>query len=359
MPDPIGDLVFQRRGQRRGTELYSGGLQADASYDLGDKHTIRGGVMLLDEYLSAELDDHSVSTWTATGIRRFGRIPSSDNNVSTRLFAGVYLQDEWKICPSSRSITARGLTSFIPSFDHENQPSPRVNVIYQPTDTTTLHAGYARYFTPPPMENVPASTVAFSTARRTQSAGARRMTRSRPSARIISTPASAKKSPKLQVGVDGYYKYARKQLDDGLFGQTLILSAFNYAEGRVYGVEFTGSYTTGGFSTYANVAYSVAQGENWNSAQFLFDPTDLAYVKNHWIYLDHDQRSPALSARPIFLTNRKDQHASLCGRALRQWLEYRMRRTVWATPFPTAGPFRLIIGQLGVEQFQSSTGSKC
>jgi hypothetical protein len=75
-----------------------------------------------------------------------------------------------------------------------------------------------------------------------------------------------------------------------LFGQSLILSAFNYRLGRVYGVEFTGSYVTGGFSSYANVAYSVAQGEDWNSSQFLFDPNDLAYVKNHWIYLDHDQR---------------------------------------------------------------------
>ena len=92
------------------------------------------------------------------------------------------------------------------------------------------------------------------------------------------------------MGVDGYYKYAKHQLDDGLFGQTLILSAFNYSRGQVYGVEFSSSYTAGGFSTYANVAYSVAKGENWSSSQFLFDPADLAYVKNHWIYLDHDQR---------------------------------------------------------------------
>ena len=55
-------------------------------------------------------------------------------------------------------------------------------------------------------------------------------------------------------------------------------------------MEFTATYTTGGFSTYANVAYSVAQGKDWSSAQFLFDPDDLAYVQNHWIYLDHDQR---------------------------------------------------------------------
>ena len=71
---------------------------------------------------------------------------------------------------------------------------------------------------------------------------------------------SQKLAPGLQVGVDGYYKIAQNQLDDGLFGQTLILSAFNYARGEVHGVEFTGSYTKGGFSTYANLANSVAKG---------------------------------------------------------------------------------------------------
>ena len=94
----------------------------------------------------------------------------------------------------------------------------------------------------------------------------------------------------LQVGVDSYYKQAHNQLDDGLFGALLIPSAFNYAKGRVYGVEFTANYTQGGFSAYANVAYSVAQGQGWNSAQFQFDPADLAYSQNNWIYLDHDQR---------------------------------------------------------------------
>jgi hypothetical protein len=55
------------------------------------------------------------------------------------------------------------------------------------------------------------------------------------------------------------------------------------------GVEFSASYITNGLSMYANVAVSKAQGKDWSSSQFLFDPTDAAYVKNHWIYLDHDQ----------------------------------------------------------------------
>jgi outer membrane receptor protein involved in Fe transport len=297
-PDPIGDLFFNGVASDADRNLYSGGLQADASYQLGDKHTIRGGAMLLDEYLS------SASTTTAvlmdsTDPSSFNPLPGSpttaivQNTVSHALFAGIYLQDEWKITPELTFNYGTRFDLYASSFDHENQISPRANLIYQPTDKTTLHAGYARYFTPPPLENVPSGNVNQfdGTANESPSGpNAPDSTVKAERANYFDAGISQKLAPGLQVGVDGYYKEARNQLDDGLFGQTLILSAFNYDKGRVYGVEFSGSYTTGGFSTYANVAYSVAQGENWSSAQFLFDPASLAYVQNHWIYLDHDQR---------------------------------------------------------------------
>jgi len=102
---------------------------------------------------------------------------------------------------------------------------------------------------------------------------------------------SQKILPGLTAGLDGYYKTARNQLDDGLFGQSLILSSFNYAKGRIAGIEFTPSYTVGSWSTYANLALAVAQGEGASSAQFLWgDRGTVNYVNNHWIYLDHDQR---------------------------------------------------------------------
>jgi outer membrane receptor protein involved in Fe transport len=297
-PDPIGDLFFNGVASDADRNLYSGGLQADASYQLGDKHTIRGGAMLLDEYLS------SASTTTAvlmdsTDPSSFNPLPGSpttaivQNTVSHALFAGIYLQDEWKITPELTFNYGTRFDLYASSFDHENQISPRANLIYQPTDKTTLHAGYARYFTPPPLENVPSGNVnQFDGTANESPSGpyAPDSTVKAERANYFDAGISQKLAPGLQVGVDGYYKEARNQLDDGLFGQTLILSAFNYDKGRVYGVEFSGSYTTGGFSTYANVAYSVAQGENWSSAQFLFDPASLAYVQNHWIYLDHDQR---------------------------------------------------------------------
>jgi hypothetical protein len=58
----------------------------------------------------------------------------------------------------------------------------------------------------------------------------------------------------------------------------------------VYGIEFTGNYKAGNVSGYLNVALSRAQGEDVTSAQFNFDAAELAYISDHWVYLDHDQR---------------------------------------------------------------------
>jgi outer membrane receptor for ferrienterochelin and colicin len=181
------------------------------------------------------------------------------------------------------------LDLFDSSFDDESQLSPRVNVIYKASGSTTLHAGYARYFTPPPVENVPGSTVSEFDGTSNRSAVTQDDPVKAERSNYLDAGISQKLAPGLQAGLDGYYKRAKNQLDDGLFGQTLILSAFNYARGEVYGLEFTGSYENGGFATYLNLAHSVAKGEDWDSAEFLFDPGDLAYARNHWIFLDHDQ----------------------------------------------------------------------
>jgi len=94
----------------------------------------------------------------------------------------------------------------------------------------------------------------------------------------------------LQLGIDGFYKHARNVLDEGQFGQALILSSFNYREGEIYGGEFTANYQHKGFSSYLNVGYEYARGMHVSSAQFLFDPDEFAYIRDRWVFLDHDQR---------------------------------------------------------------------
>src|ERR1039458_5927946 len=159
-----------------------------------------------------------------------------DNGVAHAMFVGLYLQDEWKILPKVTLNYGARFDLYYASFDKENQPSPRVNLIYQPTDATTLHAGYARYFPPPPLENVPQGNVAaFNGTANQPLAGPPYDVVKAERANYFDAGISQKLAPGLQVGVDGYYKNAKNQLDDGLFGQTLILSAFNYAEGEIYG----------------------------------------------------------------------------------------------------------------------------
>jgi outer membrane receptor protein involved in Fe transport len=290
-PDPVGDLYFDGVASDVDRRLYSGGAQFDASYALGEKHTLRGGMMVLAESLSAD----TTTTVFATDpngdpIPGQPAFPIVDNTDSHALFFGLYLQDEWKILPKVTLNYGARWDLYYASFDKENQPSPRVNLIYEPTDSTTLHAGYARYFTPPPLENVNTTTIQKFDNTSNASATDQNDPVKAERANYFDAGVSQKITTGLQAGLDGYYKTAKNQLDDGLFGQTLILSSFNYEKGEIYGAEFTTSYTVGGFSTYANVAYSVARGQNWVSSQFLFDPADLAYVRDHWINLDHDQR---------------------------------------------------------------------
>ena len=309
-PDPTGDLYFNGVASDVSKNIYSGGLQADASSEINPQHTLRGGLLAL---LENESQDTTTTVFPVDGAGNptGPAFPITANNANYGVFGGIYLQDEWKITDQLTANYGGRFDFFNSSFDHENQFSPRANLIYKPTDWTTLHAGYARYFTPPPVENTSAATVnqfdgTSNASSITNGISGTRCER----ADYFDAGISQKITKHLQVGVDGYYKYAKQQLDDGLFGQTLILQPFNYSRGKIYGLEFTSSYTDGGFSAYANFAYSVAQGENWSSSQYLFDPADLAYVKNNWIYLDHDQELTG-SFGTSYLFNESDRASTL------------------------------------------------
>ena len=101
------------------------------------------------------------------------------------------------------------------------------------------------------------------------------------------------------LGVDVYYKTATDLLDNGQFGQALVLSAFNYAKGINKGIEFTAKYKNGGFQAYGNLAVAQQKATNVVSNQYLFDnvtpladlggQTEFQYIATHWIYTDHNQ----------------------------------------------------------------------
>ncbi len=288
LPDTEGDLYFNGVASDVKRTLDSGGFQGDGSFSIGAAHTLRAGFQFLDEHVAAD-SLTTVFPVDSGGNPTGPAYPILGTSSQHALFSGAYLQDEWRLPGHLTLNTGVRADSYSSSTDTEGQLSPRVNLILEATETTTLHAGYARYFTPPPLEDVPASTLASFQGTSNASATTRDDPVRSERADYLDLGITQKLGQGLQLGLDAYSKRARNQLDDGLFGQTLILSAFNYARGEINGVEFSGSYARGGFSSYLNLAHSVGKGKDWSSSQFLFDPSRLAYVKDHWIFLDHDQ----------------------------------------------------------------------
>ena len=289
-PDDEGGLIFNGVASREDRDTFTGGSELDLSYHLNDAHTLRGGYLLLVQHASSQSATNVFPT-DANG-NQSSSFPErlTLNQQKTGDIYGVYLQDEWRITPKW-TVNFGVRYDRVEEYVHEGQASPRINTVYQPFPDTTLHAGYSRYFTPPPLEVVQATGIHQTVG----TTNAPEVTQNAPDkserANYFDGGATQTLFKGLQLGVDGYYKRAVQQIDEGQFGAAIIESPFNYRYGEVYGVEGTLTYVKGGFEAYANAAYSSAHGQKIDSSQFLFGADELAYINKHSIYLDHDQTS--------------------------------------------------------------------
>src|SRR5437763_2165616 len=288
-PDNVGDLIFNGVASRVDRAILSNGVELDASYKLNDQHTIRGGFLFTEQY--ANVGTATLVFPVDADGNQTSDVPLRivDNNDKYGYFYGFYLQDEWK--PFEQlTINFGGRFDIVDAFAHENQLSPRINIVWEPLKGTTLHAGYARYFTPPPLENVEQGTVSKFDSTTNESAIHQDSVTKSERAHYFDAGVTQRIAGGFNLGIDGFYKSSHSVLDDGQFGEALILSSFNYKRGEIYGGEFTANYNSGGFVAYLNAAYEWARGTNISSAQFLFDPDEFAYIKKNWVFLDHDQR---------------------------------------------------------------------
>jgi outer membrane receptor protein involved in Fe transport len=287
-PDPIGDLLFNGIAQNATRTDQAYGLQADASWAATEHHTIRFGMLAQEEgVVSKTLSD--VLPVDSAGNPTTD-VPESIADTSAKQggLYGVYVQDEWRILPT---VTINSGLRFdgVDEYTSGTQLSPRLNVVWKPTSTTTLHIGYARYFVPPPFELVGSSTLAkfagTTAAPEVNQDGTVLPERSD----YYDVGISQVVIPGLTIGVDAYFKQSHDLIDEGQFGAPIILTAFNYAKGMQEGVELTGSYDHGPWSAYGNLALSRAMGKDIVSAQYNFTAAELAYISDNWIHLDHDQ----------------------------------------------------------------------
>jgi outer membrane receptor protein involved in Fe transport len=286
-PDVTGELLFNGIAQAaRKTDL-SLGTQLEGVYKLNDAHTIRSGLIISTDRTTSKTNSQVFLVDDAGAQIGPGPATIVDNTKATAWTYSVYLQDEWKI---AEQLTVNYGLRFdqLDAFRQENQLSPRLNATWTPRDGTTVHVGYARYFSPPPFELVASPTVAKFAGTSAQPPG---VGNDLPRAERDDyyDIGAEQKFGGLTLGVDVYYKWAKNLIDEGQFGAPIILTPFNYRQGYAKGVEFSINYTADSLTTYANVALSEAKGKDIVTSQFNFDPAELDYIRNHFIYLDHDQ----------------------------------------------------------------------
>ncbi|HEY0223376.1 MAG TPA: TonB-dependent receptor [Pseudolabrys sp.] len=285
--DTVGDLLFNGIASdvyRRG---FANGLQGDGAYQLSDAHTLRAGFTVTGESTM----NSNVSTVLPVVGGAPADAPFTVDDTSSKLgwVAGVYAQDEWRI---TDKLTLNAGLRFDQMWQYvdANQLSPRLNVIYKPLEGTTLHAGYARYFTPPPQAiAAPANIAPF--ANTTAQPDTFQQSPVLPErSHYFDAGIVQQVTPKLQVGIDAYYKISKDLLDDGQFGQALVLSGFNYESAYNTGVELSATYKDGNFNAYGSLAWARQVAKNVVSNQYLFGADELAYIANNYVNTDHAQQ---------------------------------------------------------------------
>jgi outer membrane receptor protein involved in Fe transport len=286
-PDPLADLLFNGIAQRVDRSSIATGLQMDGGYTLTPTHSLHGGLYFAAERTSVQA--------TSDVLPALDGVPTSDqpfrifdSRGKTGYTYSVYLQDAWRVVPT---VTINGGLRLdgLEAFTSEWQLSPRLNVVWEATPSTTVHAGYARYFTPPRQEFVATASVArFANTTAESSVPVNSPVRAE-RAHYLDAGVTQRIIPGLTVGLDGYYKLSEYHLDEGQFGAPTFLTPFNYHTASNIGIELTTSYTVGGFSGYGNLAAAQQVAKGIVSAQALFSADDLAYINEHYIVTDHSQ----------------------------------------------------------------------
>jgi outer membrane receptor for ferrienterochelin and colicins len=294
-PDWTGDLLYNGIAQNAFKDDSAFAWQTDASYQLNEANTARAGIYLQHDSATSDTASQVLPIDPLGFQTSDAPLTIIENGQQSQEIESAYLQDEWR---ALRAVTI----NYGVRFDHYNayssggQVSPRVNVVWRATADTTVHAGYSRYFTPPPFELIGSETFS-------QFAGTSALP---PGSETEDTPPIAERADyydigverkllakSLTLGVDAYGETSQNLIDEGQFGAPIILTPFNYRYGRIGGIEFTGDYSIRRFSAYGNLAFQSAKGKDVESSQFNFTQPQLAYIEDNYIHLDHEERVSA------------------------------------------------------------------
>jgi outer membrane receptor protein involved in Fe transport len=288
VPDLYGDLAFNDVASNVVRKSLLDGLEFDAADRLSDAHTLRAGLTFSVEKTQVQ-DLATVLPLDADGNPSPTPVTVNDYTPKTGWTAGGYVQDEWRMSPEVTLNTGLRFDQ-MNQFVSANQWSPRIALLFRPVADTTLHAGVSRYFTPPMQaQATPDNLALFQNTTQQQAIALDDPVRPERST-YFDAGVDENLLSGLAVGLDVYYKRSTNTLDDGQFGQAVVLNQFNYARGFSRGAEFKINYTQGGLRAYANVSGEVTQVKDVISNQYLIgDPVELAYLADNYTYASDAQ----------------------------------------------------------------------
>ena len=286
IPDIFGDLVFNDVASNVTRSSQMVGSQFDASYEMNSAHTLRAGYMITAE----KTDVSNISTVLPGAIGNASQTPFTINDSNSLLGwnLGTYVQDEWKL---TNQLTLNFGIRFdqLFQFVDANQFSPRAALVYKPFDGTIFHAGYARYFTPPMQAQATQSNLSLFNNTTNQPAVALNDPVLPERSHYFDVGVEQKLLPGLTFGLDAYYKIATDLIDDGQFGQAVVLTQFNWARGYSEGAEAKIKYQSGNFSAYGNLAFNITRAVDPVSNQYLLDLPTYTFLLTNYHYTDDMQ----------------------------------------------------------------------
>jgi outer membrane cobalamin receptor len=215
-----GPVAFAAHGTNVGT-------QVEAVHKLGAAHVLRVGTVVSEE---------------------------RQRGVAHRSSGSLFAQDEWS---AAKKVTVNGGLRFdrVSGGGGGTMLGPRIGVVWQPGAGTTLHAGYARYLVPAPIERR-VSTGAGVAARAERDdyvdVGAQRV------------------AGRVTLGIDAYWRRAHGLLAVRGTTPEPIERDFNFDRGSVRGVEASLLYADGPASGWASLAVARGRGRGLAAGDNLF-----------------------------------------------------------------------------------------
>ena len=319
-------LVYSGASSSLDRKSFGNGFQGDFAYELNKTNTLRTGFYFINDRVTSnsrnyvfegEHDDHGGGGHGHHDFDQDSNVPIivDENSAQTSRFYSLYAQNEWK--PNDKFTLNYGLRFDVSDAQiREDQVSPRLGAAYQLSKKTSIHAGYARYFTPPSVASISPTTLSRFDETSNEAEVSQNDKVRAERANYFDIGITHKANKNLTLALDGYYKESKNMLDEHQFGNSLLYSPFNFAKGKTYGIEFKGDYQKGNFSSYFNFAAQRVYATRVNSAQYILHEEEFEYAQDNYLRADHAQNYSASIGASYLLNKTKFSADAIFGSGL-------------------------------------------